>query len=160
MCSRRDAAEYGTVRMRSRFAFLFHGFATDRSGVVVAWEAFVMLRKLAVTLAGSSISDPYLQILAALLILIVSALATAYVQPYETVWLNLLDILGLFVLIVTQVLSIVYFYADSATQPFMDTGTLEILITIVLFAINRCVAVCVAHSTAATFHSHTFAYLL
>jgi hypothetical protein len=54
----------------------------------------------------------------------------------------------------------VYFYADAATQPFMDTGTLEILITIVLFAINRCVAVCVAHSTAATFHSHTFAYLL
>ena len=50
MCSRRDAAEYDTVGMRSRFAFLFHGFATDRSGVVVAWEAFVKLRKLAATL--------------------------------------------------------------------------------------------------------------
>ena len=145
MCSRRDAAEYDTVGMRSRFAFLFHGFATDRSGVIVAWEAFVMLRKLAVTLAGSAISDPYLQILAAQLILIVSALATAYVEPYETAWLNLLDILGLFVLIVTQVLSIVYFYAEAATQPFMDKATLEILVTIVLFTINRCVAIFLAH---------------
>ena len=140
MCSRREAAEYGTVEMRSRFAFLFHGFATDRSGVVVAWEAFVMLRKLAVTLAGSAISDPYLQILAAQLILIVSALATAYVEPYETAWLNLLDILGLFVRIVTQVLSIVYFYAEAATRPFMDAVTLEILVTVLLFVINRCAA--------------------
>jgi hypothetical protein len=136
------------VEVRARFAFLFHGYATDRSGFVVAWEALVMLRKLAVTLAGSVISDdPYLQILAALLILIVSALATAYVQPYETEWLNLLDILGLFAIIVTQVLSIVYFYAAAAppSKGFMDKATLEILVTIVLFTINRCVAIFLAH---------------
>ena len=140
ICLRREATEYRSMGMRSRFAFLYNGFVTDRSGVVVAWEALVMMRKLAVTLAGTVVSDPYLQILAAQLILIVSFGVTAYVQPYETAWLNILDILGLFVLIVTQVLSIVYFYAEAATRPFMDAVTLEILVTVLLFVINRCAA--------------------
>ena len=85
------------------------GYSTDRSGVVVAWEAIVMMRKLAVTLAGSMIKDPYLQILVALLILVMSGFATAFIQPYEADWLNLLDTLGLLALIVTQIFSIVYF---------------------------------------------------
>ena len=68
-----------------------------------------MVRKLAVTLAGSMIKDPYLQILVALLILVMSGFATAFIQPYEADWLNLLDTLGLLALIVTQIFSIVYF---------------------------------------------------
>ena len=68
-----------------------------------------MTRKLAVTLAGSMIKDPYLQILVALLILVLSGFATAFIQPYETGWLNLLDTCGLLTLIVTQIFSIVYF---------------------------------------------------
>ena len=95
-----------------------------------------MARKLAVALAGSLVRDPYLQILTALLSLVVSALATAFVQPYETWWLNLLDTLGLFALIVTQILSIVYFYAETAEYPFMDPMALSIIVTVILFAIN------------------------
>ena len=140
ICSRREATEYRSVKMRSQFAFLYNGFVTNRFGVAVAWEALVMMRKLAVTLAGTVVSDPYLQILAAQLILVVSFGVTAYVQPYETAWLNLLDIIGLFVLIVTQVLSIVYFYTEAATQPFMDAAALETLVTVLLFVINRCAA--------------------
>ena len=113
-------------QMRSRFAFLYNGYSTTRSGVVVSWEAIVMLRKLTVTLAGSAVRDPYLQILSAQLILLVSVIATAYIQPYETGWLNLLDIAGLFALILTQVLSILYFYAESATYPFMEPNALEV----------------------------------
>ena len=56
-CRRHTAADYRSHRVRTRFAFLFAGYATDRSGLVVAWEMFVMLQKLAVTLAGSSVTD-------------------------------------------------------------------------------------------------------
>ena len=122
--------------VRMRLGFLFAGYSTDRSGVVVAWEAVVMVRKLTVALAASAVSDPYLQILVALLILVLSGFATAYVQPYEITMLNLLDIGGLLVLIVTQILSIVYFYAESVERPFMDSTTLEVLITTVLFLLN------------------------
>ena len=133
---RRDHEHYLKRSTRSRLAFLYNGYATNRSGVVVAWEALIMLRKLVVSLAASTIKDPYLQILVALLLLVVSALATAYVQPYEVWWLNLLDTFGLFVLIVTQILSIVYFYAASAANPFMDSKVLEISITATLFVLN------------------------
>jgi hypothetical protein len=136
VCERRDSSEYLKVAVRSRYAFLYNGYATDRSGVVVAWEAFVMLRKLAVTLAGSVIQDPYLQILVALLILVVSCVATALVQPYETLWLNLLDTLGLFALTVTQIVSIIYFYAETAATPFADPKVIEASITALLFVVN------------------------
>ena len=95
-----------------------------------------MLRKLTVTLAGSVVSDPYLQILFALLILVVSCVLTAYVQPYEIAVLNLLDVGGLFALIVTQILSIVYFYVESSERPFMDPKALEIVVTTLLFLLN------------------------
>jgi hypothetical protein len=126
--------------MRSRFAFLFNGYHTNRSRFVVAWEALVMLRKLAVTIVGSAIEDPYLQILAALLILVVSCVATSYVQPYEREWLNLLDVLGLFALIATQIFSIVYFYtaspAASATFTAEQRHSIEIATTALLFTVN------------------------
>jgi hypothetical protein len=141
VCQRRGADEYVKHSMRERYAFLYNGYATDRSGVVVAWEALVMMRKLAVTLAGTLVRDPYLQILAALLILVVSCVVTAYVQPYETSSLNLLDTLGLFTLIVTQILSILYFYAESATRPFIDTQSLEAMVTVLLIALNLIVIV-------------------
>jgi hypothetical protein len=103
---------------------------------VVAWEALVMVRKLAVTLAGSILKDPYLQILAALLILVVSALATAYVQPYESASLNLLDTLGLFALIVTQIFSILYFYVAASPNQLLDPEAIEATVTVLLFAVN------------------------
>ena len=144
LCVRRKHATYATTNVRARYAFLFNGYATNRSGVIVAWEALVMIRKLAVALAGSMLADPYLQILVALLVLVVSCVVTAFVQPYETLWLNALDTLGLFALIVTQIVSIVYFYAETAQHPFMDSGTLEILTTCLLFALNATVLIAFA----------------
>ena len=57
VCARRDQAKYAAADVRTRFGFLYHGYATDRSGAIVAWEALVMLRKLAITLVGSAVSD-------------------------------------------------------------------------------------------------------
>ena len=78
-CRRRARADYHERGIRRRFGFLFHGLSVDRSGVIVAWEMMVMFQKLFVTLAGSTISDPYLQILSALLILIISFGLLTYV---------------------------------------------------------------------------------
>ena len=136
VCQRRSHEKYSAMDVRARFGFLFNGYATDRSGYVVAWESLVMLRKLAVTAAGSMIKDPYLQILSALLILVVSCVATAFVQPYETLWLNVLDTLGLFALILTQIFSILYFYVATAEATFADPVTIEISVTFLLFLIN------------------------
>ena len=57
ICARRQQAKYATAGVRTRFGFLFHGYTTDGSGVIVAWEAVVMLRKLAITLVASIVSD-------------------------------------------------------------------------------------------------------
>ena len=65
-----------------------------------------------------------------------SGFATAFFAPYEVDFLNALDVAGLFALIVTQIFSIVYFYAETAERPFMDKGTLEVLVTLILFLIN------------------------
>ena len=136
-CSRRHSSKYATTDVRTRFGFLFAGYSTNRSGIVVSWEAIVMLRKLAVTLSGSVITDPYLSILSAQLILIISAFATALVQPYVTLSLNLLDVFAMFALIVTQILSILYFYVDNTEEdPFMDPKALEIATTVLLFVLN------------------------
>ena len=135
-CTRRHHSKYATTDVRTRFGFLFAGYSTNRSGVVVSWEAIVMLRKLAVTLAGSIISDPYLAILSAQLILVISCIATALVQPYETLSLNVLDVLAMFALIVTQILSILYFYVDNTEDPFLDPKVLEVSTTALLIIIN------------------------
>jgi hypothetical protein len=79
---------------------------------------------------------PYLQILWALLILVASCVATAYVSPYEIAFLNALDVGSLFALIVTQIFSIVYFYAETAERPFMNRAALEVLVTLALFVLN------------------------
>ena len=136
LCERRAVPKYLTLEVRERFAFLFNGYSTNRSSFVVAWEALIMVRKLAVTLAGSLIKDPYLSILTAQLIIMISCIATAFVQPYETMWLNLLDTTGLFTLLVTQTLSIVYFYTANATHPFIDPLYLEVIVTIFLLVLN------------------------
>ena len=95
-----------------------------------------MLRKLAVLLTGSLVRDPYLQILVALLVLVVSCVATAFIQPYEAAWLNAIDTLGLFVLIVTQILSIFYFYVESAEVLTIDPVALDRIVTAALCALN------------------------
>ena len=135
-CERRAHGAYNTASLRTRFGFLYAGYATDRSGIIVAWEVLVMLQKLAVTLAGSAVSDAYLQILVAILILVVSLTLQAYCQPYQAEFLNVLHTTAIFVLIVTQILSILYFYVESAPRPFMEKETLEIAVTAGLFTAN------------------------
>ena len=139
-CTRRRPKDYISRSVRLRFGFLFHGYETDRiadrSGIVVSWEALVMVRKLFVTLASASITDPYLQILAALLILLSAVTMQATFQPYEPDLLDTLDTFSIFSLIVTQILSIVYLYVDTQAVPAIPKNLLEVLVTFGLFALN------------------------
>ena len=83
------------------------------------------------------------------MILTVSGFSQAYVKPYERDFLNILNTLGTFVLIATQVLSILYFYAQESERPFMDTATLEVLVTLTLFIANALSVVSFAATIAA-----------
>ena len=90
------------------------GYDTTRGSLVIAWEPLVvMIRKLFITLAGSLPRDPYIQISIALIILFGSTTLQALVQPYESTIVNVLDVVSLFVLSFTQVLSILYLYLDT-----------------------------------------------
>ena len=95
-----------------------------------------MLRKLFVTLAGAGLSDPYLQIIAALMILIVSFGLQSFFQPYEPLALDILDSLGIFCLLCTQILSILYLYVDTSDTLIIDQAYLEYGVTFGLFALN------------------------
>ena len=132
-CKRRSAADYERHKVRVRFGFLFHGYETDRpageGGMLVAgWETCVMLRKLLVTLAGAIITDPYLQVIAALMILIISFGMQSFLQPYDPIALDILDSVAQFCLLCTQILSILYLYVDTAsaeTLPGVNKVMLE-----------------------------------
>ena len=143
-CKLRSSTPWGyrIASVRERFGLLVAGYDTERGAFVMAWEPLVvMLRKLFITLAGSLPRDPYIQITIALVILIGSMVMQALVQPYESKLLNILDVISLFVLVITQCLSILYLYLDSKPKdeplPYrLDRGTVEIGMTITLFAAN------------------------
>ena len=142
--TRRTAAEYHSRLVRIRFGFLFNGYEVeqrrnDRCGVIPGWEALVMVRKVCFMLPRAVISDPLYGMIASLLVLIVSITVQAYVQPYEGAGtLDLLDVFGLFALIVTQLISIVYTRAMESSQlPLaIDSLTVESWCSVVLVAVH------------------------
>ena len=137
---------YRTSSIRERLGLLVFGYDTHRGALIMSWEALIgMPRKLLITLAGSLVRDPYLQIMLALLILIFSLTLQALVQPYESPVLNALDVGSLLVLIVTQVISILYLYLDSVDDSALPSWIvrkhLELTTTALLFLVNAGVIV-------------------
>ena len=89
---------------------------------------------------GSMLRDPYVQVTAALAILVCSLVLQALVQPYESMLLNVLDVGSLLVLVLTQIISIIYLYLDSLDEDqlplALDKRGLEISVTLALFIVN------------------------
>ena len=138
----RNRFQLNEAKFRGTFSFLYNGYSTDRGVLVVSWEALVMLRKLAITAIAVSASDPYTQVLVALLLLILSYGMQEHFLPYETSLLNALESVGLFVLIFTQVLSILYLYIDSRAKASGKKDLLlEISVTVALTVCNGGIAV-------------------
>ena len=143
-------------RFITTFGFVYRGYHTNR-GSVVAWESFVMLRKLAVTAITVSSSDPYIQIFVALLLLIVSYGMQERVMPFETQMLNNIEGMGLFSLIFTQIVSIMYLYIDSrAAETGEKDAVLEYIVTGVLLLANVVIVVLMTYSylVAVVLHLH------
>ena len=106
ICALRSSTPWGfrTASFRERYGLLVAGYGTMSGPIVMAWEPLVvMLRKLFITLAGSLLRDPYIQIISALAILVASLTIQALVQPYESALLNVLDVASLLALVFTQV---------------------------------------------------------
>ena len=144
-CHLRSDIPWGfrTSNMRERLGLLVVGYDVNRGSLVMAWEPMIgMTRKLLITLAGTLIRDPYIQIMTAQLILIFSLTLQATVQPYESRMLNFLDIMSILILVVTQILSILFLYLDTLEGPLpyesfgIDRPFLEVGMTVLLFFTN------------------------
>ena len=141
ICMKRNSTPWGfrTSSVRERLGLLVVGYDTQRGSLVMAWEPLiVMTRKLCITLAGSLLRDPYIQIMCGLMILVISLTLQALVQPYESKLLNVLDVGSLVVLIATQILSILYLYLESVES---YNSNLETVMTCALFIVNLSVIV-------------------
>jgi hypothetical protein len=116
------------------------GYKTDAGSLIMVWEPLVvMFRKLIITLVGSLLPDAHLQIMIAIMILSASLALQAFMQPYESQLLNVLDVLSILALITTQVLSITYRYLDEmdTDSPLeLERTTIEASMTVALFALN------------------------
>ena len=60
----------------------------------------------------------------------------AFFQPYEPIALDVLDSLGLFCLLCTQILSILYLYVDTSETLVVDKKAIEYGVTVCLFVLN------------------------
>jgi hypothetical protein len=142
-------------QFRMKFSFLYNGYRTDK-GMVVAWEAVVMFRKLAITTIPILNEDPYVQVLLALILLVFSYGIHEKFLPFETTLLNMLETVGLFILIATQIISILYLYIDEKAR---TTGkkdkVLEWVVTLLLGSANSCVFAVMIYGLFQTFvHNH------
>ena len=140
-CKLRSTLHFRLSSMRERFGLLVAGYDTSRGLLVMAWEPLVvMLRKLCVTLAGVFPSDPTLQLMLAILILVSSLTLQALVQPYESTLLNVLDTVSLASLVFTQVVSILYLYFSTSNDlGAAELERLEFATTTVLLFLNAAV---------------------
>ena len=143
LCRLRSGLPWGfrTAAIRERLGLLVVGYDTHRGAFIMSWEPLIgMPRKLLITLVGSLVRDPYMQIMLALIILVFSLTLQALVQPYEDSLINALDVGSLLVLVVTQVISILYLYLDSVDDSslpsFVSRTHLEVTTTFLLFVAN------------------------
>ena len=99
----------------SRFGFLYDGYKTQRG--LFMFESLVMLRKSGVVLLGSVISDAYFQVSGAVVLMSVSLLTLAVLQPFKKRIFNVLEAATVLAVIVTEVVCIFYLRADAVVAP-------------------------------------------
>jgi uncharacterized membrane protein YhaH (DUF805 family) len=90
------------------FGFLYQGYRTDY-WLYYCWEALTMVRKAAIVLIAAVTKDSYYQTQAAVLVLVFFLGLQLHFAPYIAPLFNRLEALTLFSLVLTQILSIVYF---------------------------------------------------
>ena len=107
----------------------------------MSWEVFVMIRKLCIVVLGIVELSGTIQVLCAILLLVISLVISINVRPYEKLWLNVLEEGSLFVLILTQTLSLVYLNVDAEVTTAEERSDpkhvfAEYLTTVLLVVLN------------------------
>ncbi|RYE99029.1 MAG: hypothetical protein EOO41_01640, partial [Methanobacteriota archaeon] len=120
----------------SRFGFLYTGYDVQRG--MYWWEALVLMRKAAIVLLGSVISDSYLSTFTAILVTFIAfCLHTAF-QPYRTRLFNLLEGGALVALCITQILCMLYLRGEQLLEgaPAAQIGAVDAATTALLLLLN------------------------
>ena len=95
---------------RAMYGFIFLGYEKDSAW----WEILVLARKLAlVAVLVFAGGDTFLQSFFALFVLLVATAAHQYRQPFTKRELNRMELFGLYALVLTQLISMAYFWVDS-----------------------------------------------
>ena len=131
---RRHRKELHTPRISSRFGFLYQGYSMSRG--VYWWEAVVMVRKLAIIMAGSLIDDPWYQIICGISILVVSLVLQVKLAPHDRSLFNRLEAAILSVLCLTQLISLVYLRAETVLHDSEQRLPVTVAVTVILLVLN------------------------
>ena len=135
---RRNKQRLHTETMQRRYGFLYMGYSIERG--LYWWEAVVLLRKFAVLMVASSISDPFYQSLLGVSILVVFLVAQVNFRPYTNTLLNRLELLVMSSLCLTQVVSLAYFRTAAMSLPESQQQHIDTAVTLCLCFVN---ALCV-----------------
>ena len=116
------------------YGFIFIGYEKDSAW----WEIIVLARKLAlVAILVFFSKDQFLQSFFGLFVLLVATAAQQYRRPFEKAMLDRMELFGLYALVLTQLLSIFYFWVDE--QGHMgeeEKGRTTLWTTVLLLAIH------------------------
>jgi len=128
------------------------------------WESVVMLRKLAVLIVAAVVVDPYLQVVAAVLVVNVALLLHVRFEPFHRADLNNLESGALLAVLITQVLSIMYLrlQAEAVGGDALDVGTedstdgaTDVIVTLILCGVNMFIIALCVHVACVILHPHS-----
>ena len=131
---RRNRAHLDSPTMQRRYGFLYMGYSTARG--LYWWEAVVLLRKFAVLMVASSISDPFYQSLLGVSVIVTFFVVQVNYQPYEDRTLNRLEMMVMACLCFTQVVSLAYFRASALQLPDDSQVQVDLAVTCLLALAN------------------------
>ena len=120
------------------FGFLYDGFGKDKEW----WELVVVLRKIFMIVILVMVQDPFLQTMFALGVVLFASYMQAVYSPYKEPLVNRAELLSLFTTLMTQLISIIYFWIDNekinkiAAVGAARAHAIENLVTILLIVIN------------------------
>ena len=106
MFLRRHVDKLSNAAVMQQFGFLYQGYSLHRRRY--GWEAVVLLRKFAIVMVASTLTDPWYQAIGGIGIVVTALLVQVTYKPYDDELFNRLECWVLAVLAATQVLSLVY----------------------------------------------------
>lgn len=126
-CCQADGKSRREARIRRRDAM---------GGIVMSWEAIVMLRKLCITCLSVFRFSAIAELMLAICLLVTCLVLQVNVRPYNVHWLNVLEEITFVVLLLTQVLSMIYLDLETRTQEGSRLQDAELWTSVALICLN------------------------